>query len=205
LLITFLKGLRKPTIIFSMILIFTIVITYIICLRIGFDPEALLDDLGVGSVTNQKNPGAFELFTAFFINKIQVPLQILLLSLIPIPFIYTLVLLVNGIMIGAVFYIYQAVQLIHGEGDALYLIILKDFLPHAVIELLGFIIATAIAYRVNQWIMRNIINLFRQQTKLPIYYTLKQLLYYSALTFAFIILPLILLAAMIESYITPII
>src|SRR5690625_4184687 len=188
-----------------MILIFTIVITYIICLRIGFDPEALLDDLGVGSVTNQKNPGAFELFTAFFINKIQVPLQILLLSLIPIPFIYTLVLLVNGIMIGAVFYIYQAVQLIHGEGDALYLIILKDFLPHAVIELLGFIIATAIAYRVNQWIMRNIINLFRQQTKLPIYYTLKQLLYYSALTFAFIILPLILLAAMIESYITPII
>ena len=204
-MITFLKGLRKPTIIFSMILIFTIVITYIICLRIGFDPEALLDDLGVGSVTNQKNPGAFELFTAFFINNIQVPLQILLLSLIPIPFIYTLVLLVNGIMIGAVFYIYQAVQLIHGEGDALYLIILKDFLPHAVIELLGFIIATAIAYRVNQWIMRNIINLFRQQTKLPIYYTLKQLLYYSALTFAFIILPLILLAAMIESYITPII
>src|SRR5690625_429069 len=188
-----------------MILILTIFITYFICLRIGFDPIVLLDDLGVGSVTNQENLGAFEMFTAFFANNIQVPLQILLLSLIPIPFIYTLVLLVNGIMIGGVFYIYQAVQLTHGEGDALYLIILKEFLPHAIIELLGFIIATAIAFRVNQWIIRNIINFFRQQTKLPIYCTLKQLLFYSVLTFTFIILPLILLAAIIESYITPII
>jgi len=204
-LIIFLKDLRKPTIIFSMILILTIFITYFICLRIGFDPIVLLDDLGVGSVTNQENLGAFEMFTAFFANNIQVPLQILLLSLIPIPFIYTLVLLVNGIMIGGVFYIYQAVQLTHGEGDALYLIILKEFLPHAIIELLGFIIATAIAFRVNQWIIRNIINFFRQQTKLPIYCTLKQLLFYSVLTFTFIILPLILLAAIIESYITPII
>jgi len=99
-LIIFLKDLRKPTIIFSMTLILTIIITYFICLRIGFDPKVLLDDLGVGSVTNQENPGAFEMFTAFFTNNIQVPLQILLLSLIPIPFIYTLVLLVNGIMIG---------------------------------------------------------------------------------------------------------
>ena len=204
-MIIFLKDLRKPTIIFSMILILTIFITYFICLRIGFDPIVLLDDLGVGSVTNQENLGAFEMFTAFFANNIQVPLQILLLSLIPIPFIYTLVLLVNGIMIGGVFYIYQAVQLTHGEGDALYLIILKEFLPHAIIELLGFIIATAIAFRVNQWIIRNIINFFRQQTKLPIYCTLKQLLFYSVLTFTFIILPLILLAAIIESYITPII
>ncbi len=203
-MIIFLKDLRKPTIIFSMTLILTIIITYFICLRIGFDPKVLLDDLGVGSVTNQENPGAFEMFAAFFTNNIQVPLQILLLSLIPIPFIYTLVLLVNGIMIGGVFYIYQAVQLTHGEGDALYLIILKDFLPHAIIELLGFIIATAIAFRVNQWIIRNIINLFRQQTKLPIYYPLKQLLFYSVLTFTFIILPLILLAAIIESYITPV-
>lgn len=197
--------MRKPTIIFSIMLIFTIIISYVICLRIGFDPKGLLEDLGIGSVTKQEDPGAFELFIAFFTNNIQVPLQILLLSLIPIPFIYTLVLLVNGIMIGGVFYIYQAVQLTHGEGDALYLIILKDFLPHAIFELLGFIIATAIAYRVNQWIIRNIINLFRQQTKLPIYYTLRQLLYYSVLTFVLIILPLILLAAIIESYITPII
>ena len=111
----------------------------------------------------------------------------------------------GGRYLGGVFYIYQAVQLTHSEGDALYLIILKDFLPHAIIELLGFIIATAIAFRVNQWIIRNFINLFRQQTKLPIYYTLKQLLFYSVLTFTFIIFPLILLAAIIESYITPII
>src|SRR5699024_10144452 len=201
----FLKDLRKPTIIFSIMLIFTIIISYVICLRIGFDPKGLLEDLGIGSVTKQEDPGAFELFIAFFTNNIQVPLQILLLSLIPIPFIYSLVLLVNGIMIGGIFYIYQAVQLTYGEGDALYLIILKDFLPHAVIELLGFIIATAIAYRVNQWINRNIINLFRQQTKLTIYYTLRQLLYYTVVTFVLIILPLIFLAAIIESYITPII
>lgn len=203
-MLQFIKDLKRPTIVYSIILIITIISAYIICRLIGFNPEVLFDDLGVESVSH-KNPTAAELFLALFKNNIQVPLQILLLALLPIPFVYSIVLVFNGITIGSFFYIYEAVQHTHGEGDPLFSVILKDFLPHAVIELLAFIIATALAYRINQWIFRNIIRLFQKQNKWRVRYTFKQILLYSIITFAAIIFPLILIAAFIEAFITPII
>lgn len=203
-LINYIKSLVKPTIIFSIILVLFIIISYIVCRWIGFDPELLLDDLGTTESLSEQNPTKGELFIALFQNNILVPLQILLLALIPIPFVYTIVLLFNGILIGAVFYIYQMVQLTLG-GDALYVIIFKDFLPHAVIELLGFIIATAIASRINQWLFRKIIYQFRKENKREIPYGIRSLFVYSSYTFIIIILPLIVIAAMIEAYITPLI
>lgn len=204
----FLTDLKKPTFIYSIILIAIILLSYLICKRIGFDPEKLFSDLDYGSPIDkidQGEPSTFDVFIALFKNNIMVTLQILLLALIPIPFVYTLSILVNGIMIGGIFYIYQAIQVAHGEGDALYLIILKDFLPHAVIELLGFVIATAIAYRINQWLIRNIINLFRKQNKRYTRYTFTQLVRYTVVSFVLIILPFIIIAALIEAYITPLI
>ncbi len=199
-MVHFIKSLIKPTILFSCGLFITIIIAYFISAKIGFDPEKLFDGLQVESKTGEDN-FPIKNSLALFNNNIQVPIQILFLAIIPIPFLYTIVLVSNGITIGLVFYIYQTVQLSTQKGDPLSAMILKGFLPHAVIELLGFIIATALAFRINQWIVKRIIHFF--QKKKEERYSFKQLVMYTAFVSFGIILPLIILAALIEGYVTP--
>ncbi|MEI3607288.1 stage II sporulation protein M [Pseudogracilibacillus sp. SE30717A] len=199
-MVHFIKSLIKPTIIFSIGLFITIIIAYLISAKIGYDPEKLFDDLQIENKTD-KDSSAFNISLALFNNNIQVPAQILFLAIIPVPFLYTIVLLSNGITIGMVFYIYQTIQLSTKKGDPLSAMILKGFLPHAVIELLGFIIATALAFRINQWIVKRIIHFFKK--KKEDHHSFKQLVMYTAFVSFGIILPLIILAALIEGYVTP--
>lgn len=205
---TFLSQLKKLVLIYSIVLIITILLTFFIAKAINLNPEALFDDLNLGIASDElhkENPTAFGIFIGLFNNNIMVPLQILLLALIPIPFVYAISLIFNGIAIGSVFFIYQKIQQTYGEGESLAQIIVKDFLPHAVIELFAFVIATALAYRINQWLIRQIANLFRKDNKRDTYYSFQSLLGYTIKTFIIIILPLIIIAAWIEAYITPLI
>lgn len=197
----FLQDLIRPSIIFCLILILTITVTYFICKKFGFDPEKLFTEFENRSLDDAQQRSKFEHTVALFTNNIQVPVQIMLLAMIPIPFFYTIVLIFNGILNGIIFYIYNVVHLATGKGDSLFWMIVKGYLPHSIIEFLAFIIATALAYRISQWIFRKIgQKLFGKSS--PVY-TVKELIVYSLLTFTGVILPLTLIAAVIEGFITP--
>lgn len=197
----FLQGLIKPTIIFCLILILVIIITYFISVKFGFDPEKLFTQFENGTVEDVQQRSKLDLTVALFTNNILVPIQIILLAIIPIPFFYTIVLIFNGILNGMIFYIYNATHLATGKGDSLFWMIVKGYLPHSIIEFLAFIIATALAYRINQWIFGKIgQKLFGKSA--PVY-TFKELFVNSLLTFITVIFPLTLIAAVIEGFITP--
>ena len=197
----FLQDLIRPSIIFCLILILTIIVTYFICEKFGFDPEKLFTEFENRSLDYAQQRSKFEHTVALFTNNIQVPVQIMLLAMIPIPFFYTIVLIFNGILNGIIFYIYNVVHLATGKGDSLFWMIVKGYLPHSIIEFLAFIIATAVAYRISQWIFRKIgQKLFGKSS--PVY-TVKELIVYSLLTFTAVILPLTVIAAVIEGFITP--
>lgn len=197
----FLQDLIKPSIIFCFILIITIIVTYFISAKFDFDPEKLFTQFENRSLDDAQQRSKFEHTIALFTNNIQVPIQIMLLAIIPIPFFYTIVLIFNGVLNGMIFYIYNAAHLATGKGDSLFWMIVKGYLPHSIIEFLAFIIATALAYRINRWIFRKIgQKLFGKSS--PVY-TLKELIVYSLLTFIAVIFPLTLIAALIEGFITP--
>lgn len=200
LLTNFIKKLIKPSIFLSIGLVFTIVITYFICTSIGFDPEKLFSDSNVNTLSD-KELTSFEHTKGLFMNNIIVPLQILVLAIITVPFLHLIVLLKNGAMIGIIFYIYNAIHLSTGNGDSLFFMIVKGFLPHAVLELFAFVIATALALKINKWIVRKILHLFGKRYEGM--YSFKQLLAYSSFVFFVMIVPMILIAAIIEGYITP--
>lgn len=197
----FLQYLIKPTIIFCLLLILAIIVTYFISAKISFDPEKLFTQFENGTVEDVQQRSKLDLTVALFTNNILVPIQIILLAIIPIPFFYTIVLIFNGILNGMIFYIYNATHLATGKGDSLFWMIVKGYLPHSIIEFLAFIIATALAYRINQWIFGKIgQKLFGKSA--PVY-TFKELFVNSLLTFITVIFPLTLIAAVIEGFITP--
>lgn len=127
-------------------------------------------------------------------NNWLVCVQILLLSFIPIPFIYTLNLVASTIPIGLVFYLLQKVG--GNAFDAFFL----GFLPHAIFELSVFILIVCYAEKINKIIRRKITNLFRKSKK-PVL-SFKESIKETLKIFILIATPLVILAAFVEGYIS---
>lgn len=100
-----------------------------------------------------------------------------------------LMLVVNGFIVGTVFY------LAWSEGAAL--TFAAGVLPHGIIEIPVFLFASAFGFKLASTLVR---NLFAREDGADIWAELKHALG----TFAKFLLPLLLLAALIEAYVTPI-
>lgn len=92
-------------------------------------------------------------------NGFRVPLQMLILSLIPIPFLYCVNLIststITGIMFGFV------INFDFHKG----LIIIVSSIPHIIIEILAMCFVVSSLYKLNQAIVRKISNLFRKEKR----------------------------------------
>lgn len=86
-------------------------------------------------------------------NGMKVPFQMLLLALIPIPFVYYLPVALTSVVTGVIFYFPFTPQL---DGKISFSKVFLGVFPHATIELFSFIIILAVLYPLNQAIRSRI-------------------------------------------------
>lgn len=127
-------------------------------------------------------------------NGFRVPLQMLILSLIPIPFLYCVNLISTSTIIGIMFGF--VINFDFHKG----LIIIVSSIPHAIVEILAMCFVVSSLFKLNQAIVRKISNLFRKEKKQNV--SFKQALIQLIKTYILIALPLYIIAAFLETYFT---
>lgn len=127
-------------------------------------------------------------------NAFQVPFQMFILSLIPIPFLYFLNIISTSIITGIV----SAFALHLNFSKSIVMIIAS--IPHITIELLAMAFVISPLYKLNQSIIRKVSNLFRNNKKENISFRITVInLFKIYLLYA---LPLYIIAAFLETYFT---
>lgn len=131
---------------------------------------------------------------AYFINNgLKVPLQMFILALIPIPFLYTLNIVVTEILMGLVIAI--SLRLDMTLGSQLFL----ASLPHYLIETLGYCVLAVFLYELNNLIRTKLTALFK---RVPSTGSFFQQLVSITKVYLCLFIPLIILAALLETYAT---
>lgn len=138
-----------------------------------------------------------EKFINFIINNgLKVPFQMFLLSLIPIPFMYYLPIALTAAATGVVFYLPFSPQL---EGQMSLFQVFLSIFTHGIFEFFSLFIILAVLYRFNKAIRSRLFK--KVNSEMGVVHAFKK----AAAVYCFIALPLLVLAAFIESFITPMI
>lgn len=180
-------------------IIATILLVTVTILAFFFHPtEEFIKQLGNQSPKRVSETTGLEKVWGFIVNNgFSVPLQMVILALIPIPFLYTLNLIVSmiipGIMLG--FLISFDTQ----KGIAA----LIAYIPHYTLEIMSQCVLISCLYIINKTIIQKIINLFRKEKKQT--YSLKMNIIFLVKMYLFVSLPLVVLAAFTETYIADLI
>ncbi|MCL9695062.1 hypothetical protein AXF05_01180 [Staphylococcus aureus] len=156
--------------------------------------EEFLKQLGSSSPENvSKTHGLKKVWGFIQTNGFHVPIQMLLLALIPIPFLYTINLIVTVIIPGILFGFFIHFDTYKGLTS------LIAYIPHYTLEIMSFCIFTSGLYMLNKSIIRKITNLFRKEKKEN--HSFKTSLFNLLKAYLFICLPMVILAAFTETYV----
>lgn len=185
----FFKRALKIFILSTALLLVTIPIALI------FHPsEDFIKQLGSSSPENvSKAQGLKKVWGFIQNNGFHVPIQMLLLALIPIPFLYTINLIVSVIIPGILFGSFIHFDTYKGLTN------LIAYIPHYTLEIMSFCIFTSGLYMLNKSIIRKITNLFSKEKKEN--HSFKTSLFNLLKAYLFVCLPMVILAAFTETYI----
>lgn len=142
----------------------------------------------------QRAEGLEKVWQYIINNGFKVPLQMLILSIIPIPFLYSANLISTSILTGFVFTLLIRFDLHIG------LIGVVSSIPHTVLELLSYAVFAAALYLLNKSIIRTISNLFRKNKKTKI--SILKSIVTVAKVYILLVLPLSIIVAFLETYFT---
>lgn len=126
-------------------------------------------------------------------NAFRVPSQMLLLCVVPVPFLYYINIIITSILPGI--FLGFAIHIDLYQGSMVFI----ASLPHIVLELLGLCFIASGLYKINQSIIRKISNIFRKNKKQNL--SLQLAIVNLLKIYVFIALPLIILAAFFENYV----
>lgn len=188
-----LKESGKLIIRFSIVTLGIIIIAFVVSSLIQPDISKFInwaDNKGIGTSKTQ-----LEKFLQYVINNgVKVPLQMFILSLVPIPFIYYLPIALTAAVTGFIFYLPLAPDL---QGKITIPEIFLGILPHTIIELLAFFVILAVLYRFNQAIRSKVFK--KVHAEVDLVSAFKKVVK----SYCLIAFPLLILAALIEAFITP--
>lgn len=169
--------------------------TYMFSLNISnIDFIKLFESIGDNEQLIQLN--GIQKVEAFILNNgFKVPLQMLILSIIPIQFLYLLNIIIPAALIGVAFGIILQVDLVKGIQ------VLVSSMPYYIVEVFAFCLFAAILYELNQFIRIKIKNIFKKN-KEKISFTNRGL--EAVKLYALFILPMLIFAAFLETYLAEI-
>ncbi|PRR78700.1 stage II sporulation protein M [Clostridium luticellarii] len=188
-----LKESGKLIIRFSIVTLGIIIIAFVVSSLIQPDISKFInwaDNKGIGTSKTQ-----LEKFLQYVINNgVKVPLQMFILSLVPIPFIYYLPIALTAAVTGFIFYLPLAPDL---QGKITIPEIFLGILPHTIIELFAFFVILAVLYRFNQAIRSKVFK--KVHAEVDLVSAFKKVVK----SYCLVAFPLLILAALIEAFITP--
>ncbi|WP_338754013.1 stage II sporulation protein M [Leuconostoc mesenteroides] len=167
-----------------------IVISSILTYLIHPDIQSTINSVSSNIPKSVEHKTGLDLVVAYIINNgFKVPLQMLILSLIPIPFLYWIqpiaTVLAPGIVFGIIF------DTSFEKG----ITIVVSSLPHVLIEILAFCFWIVALDRINKWMRNKISKKINNSTQFMD--EIKQLI----TIYVKYVLPLIVIAAFLETYV----
>lgn len=170
-------------------------ITYMFSLNISnIDFIKIFESIGDNEQLIQLN--GIQKVEAFILNNgFKVPLQMLILSIIPIQFLYLLNIIIPSAIIGIAFGIILEVDAVKGMQ------VLVSSMPYYIVEVFAFCLFAAILYELNQFIRIKIKNIFKKN-KVKISFKNRSL--EAVKIYVLFILPMMIIAAFLETYLAEI-
>ncbi|MBF7027446.1 stage II sporulation protein M [Staphylococcus sp. 23_2_20_HW] len=137
------------------IMILTVAITY----SIDINMKEVIKSIDNGIPGSVKSSSGLERVFEYIVNNgIVVPLQMFILSLIPIQFLYLFNLIYSSILPGIVMGIAIKINVYKA------IIIIVPILPHTTLEILGFCIFASALYQFNKSIRIKISDIFKKDS-----------------------------------------
>lgn len=184
----------RRTIKFLVTILIIFLVTFI--LAIIFSPSTeTIKNLSKGIPSNVANAVGLEKVWEYILNNgFKAPFQMLILAIIPIPFLYYLNIISTAIppAIALGFVINYDIY----KGT----MVTISSIPHFFVEILAFCFVASGLVKVNQAIIRKITNLFRKNKKENL--SLKLSIINLLKIYVFIALPLFVIAAFFENYLS---
>lgn len=145
-----------------------------------------VDNLGIDQTST-----SFNVFTAIFFNNMRVAAMSVGTGFIPFLFVPAFVIIINGAVVGG--FVAMSKTMVFGLSNKQ---LMAGLLPHGVLELLTFAYAASLGI----YLCIHIIRALFKRSKRPLPEVIREV----AIKFLAVVFPLILLAAIIEAFITPI-
>ncbi|WP_414054586.1 stage II sporulation protein M [Macrococcus equi] len=188
-----LSYIKRAFIIYGIMMLVAI-LTFIISL-IFYPSEELFKDITSKLPPNSAELKGLDKVWMYVVNNgFIVPLQMFILSLIPIPFLYFLNVISTTIITGIIFGF--AIHLLPDFG---WILVLSST-PHAMIEILAFCFVASGLWTLNQSIVRKVSNFFRKEKRYGL--SISEAMHNLIRVYVFIALPLFIIAAFAETYLT---
>lgn len=189
-------GLKRSIIFFIFAVAITIIAT-VITYIINPDIKEITEGIGNKLPDQVKESEGIKKVWSFVVNNgFMVPLQMFILALIPIQFLYLLNIISTVTLPGILFGIALQVNSIKGLG------IIIATIPHYIFEVFAFCLFAAVLFELNQVVRVKIRNVFKAE---EVGTSLIKKVLETIKIYAILILPLIIMAAFSETYIADII
>lgn len=187
------KPLFKRAINFFMFATSITIIATIITYILNPDLKEIIEGMEESLPDQVTESTGINLVWSFIVNNgFMVPLQMFILALLPIQFLYVVNIIVTVSLLGIVFGVVLQADIVEGFG----LVIAS--IPHSVVEVFAFCLFAAVLLKLNRVIRAKIRNIFKKEKEgisliKKILETLK--------VYIILVLPLIIVAAFLETYI----
>lgn len=170
------------------------ILTFIISL-VFYPSEEIFKDIASKLPSNSAELKGLDKVWMYVVNNgFVVPLQMFILSLIPIPFLYFLNVISTSIITGIIFGF-----AIHVVPDFGWILVLSST-PQTLIEILAFCFVASGLFSLNRSIISKVSNFFRKEKRYGL--SISESMYNLIRVYVFIALPLFIIAAFAETYLT---
>lgn len=182
----------KRTLRFLATTLLIFIITFILAIIFSPSIETFKSATNGTPNTLAKAQGLQKVWEYILNNGFKVPFQMLILAIIPIPFLYYPNIITTTVPLGIAF----GIVLNHDLDKGSMMIVAST--PHFIVEILGFCFVASALFKVNKSIIRKISNLLRKDKKQNLSFKLSIINLLKI--YFFISLPLIVIAAFMETY-----
>ena len=182
------KRAIKFFVFLSIITMLTTLITYILGFKLDITNiiYSIESNKEISKVTGIQKVGAYIINNGF-----KAPLQMMLLAIIPIQFLYLLNVFIPSFIIGIAFGIVLQNDSVKGFQ------IIISSIPYSIVEVFAFCLLAAVLFELNQIVREKIKNIFKKN-KVKVSFISKVL--EAIKIYALLVLPMMVIAAFLETY-----
>lgn len=189
--------LLKRAIKFFMFAVTITMIATMITYLINPEVKGILGGIGNDLPDEVKESEGMKKVWAYIVNNgLMVPLQMFILALIPIQFLYLVNIITTVTLPGILFGVALQIQIEKGFG------IIIATIPHYLVEVFAFCLLAAVLFELNQVVRRKIRSIFKRDEAGP---SLIKKVLETIKIYAVFVLPIMMIAALVETYLADII